>query len=87
MDKHIYTHISRWYGFQHSMYYEGAEVPDCVEFSLLDIRKRNSRARGKRKKNGNLKRTLINKTVWTLGHLSKIIKSRTSSNAFEIVYP
>ena len=43
-------------------------------FSLLDIRKRNRRSRGKCK-NGNLKRKHKNKTFWTLADLCKILKS------------
>ena len=43
-------------------------------FSLLDIRKRNRRSRGKRK-NGNLKRKQKNTTFWTLADLCKILKS------------
>ena len=43
-------------------------MPDFDVFSLLDIRSRNWRSRGKRK-NGNLKRKHKNKTFWTLADL------------------
>ena len=51
-------------------------MPDFDVFSLLDVRKRNGRSRGKRK-NGNLKRTSKRKntTVWTLADFCKILKS------------
>ena len=49
-------------------------MPDFDVFSLLDIRRRNRRSRGKRK-NGNLKRKHKNKTFWTLTDLWKILKS------------
>ena len=49
-------------------------MPDFDVFSLLDIRRRNRRSRGKRK-NGNLKRKHKNKTFWTLTDLWKIQKS------------
>ena len=49
-------------------------MPDFDVFSLLDIRMRNRRSRGKRK-NGNLKRKHKNKTFWTLTDLWKILKS------------
>ena len=49
-------------------------MPDLDVFSLLDIRRRNRRSRGKRK-NGNLKRKHKNKTFWTLADLWKILKS------------
>ena len=49
-------------------------MPDFDVFSLLDIRRRNRRSRGKRK-NGNLKRKHKNKTFWTLTDLLKILKS------------
>ena len=42
-----------------------SKMPDFDVFSLLDIRRRNRRSRGKRK-NGNLKRKHKNKTFWTL---------------------
>ena len=49
-------------------------MPDFVVFSLLDIRRRNRRSRGKRK-NYDLKRKHKNKTLWTLSDLWKILKS------------
>ena len=49
-------------------------MPDFYVFSLLDIRRRNRRSRGKRK-NGNLKRKHKNKTFWTLTDVRKILKS------------
>ena len=49
-------------------------MPDFDVFSLLDIRRRYRRFRGKRK-NGNLKREHKNKTFWTLTDLWKILKS------------
>ena len=49
-------------------------MPNFDIFSLLDIRRRNRRSRGKRK-NGNLKRKLKNKFFWTLTDLWKILKS------------
>ena len=49
-------------------------MPDFDVFSLLDIRRRNRRSRGKRK-NGNLKRKHKNKTFWTHTDLWKILKS------------
>ena len=49
-------------------------MPDFDVFSLLDIRRRNSRSFGKRK-NGYLKRKHKNKTFWTLTDLRKILKS------------
>ena len=49
-------------------------MPDFDVLSLLDVRKRNGRSRGKRT-NGNLKRKCNNKTVWTLVDLCKILKS------------
>ena len=49
-------------------------MPDFDVFSLLDIRRRNRRSRGRRK-NGNLKRKHKNKTFWTLTDLWKILKS------------
>ena len=49
-------------------------MPDFDVFSLLDIRRRNRRSRGKRK-NGNLKRKHKNKTFLTLTDLWKILKS------------
>ena len=44
-------------GFNDNIYHQGniSKMPDFDVFSLLDIRRRNSRSRGKRK-NGNLKR-------------------------------
>ena len=49
-------------------------MPYFDVFSLLDIRRRNRRSRGKRK-NGNSKRKHKNKTFWTLKDLWKILKS------------
>ena len=49
-------------------------MPDFDVFSLLDIRRRNRRSRGKRE-NGILKRKHKNKTFWTLTDLWKILKS------------
>ena len=45
-----------------------SKMPDFDVFSLLDIRRRNRRSRGKRK-NGNLKRKHKNKTFWSLTDL------------------
>ena len=63
-------------GFNDNIYHQGniSKVPDFDVFSLLDIRRRNRRSRGKRK-NGNLKRKHKNKTFWTLTDLWKILKS------------
>ena len=61
-------------GFNDNIYHEGniSRLPDFDGvFSLLDIRKRNNRFHGKRKK-GNLKRK--NKNVLTLSELSIILK-------------
>ena len=54
-------------GFNDTIYHEGniSKKPDFGVFSLLDIRRRNRRSRGKRK-NGNLKRKQKNKLF---GHL------------------
>ena len=49
-------------------------MPDFDVFSLLDIRRRYRRSRGKRN-NGNLKRKHKNKTFWALTDLWKILKS------------
>ena len=64
-------------GFNDNIYHEGniSKMPDFDVFSLLDIRRRNRRSRGKRK-NGNLKRKHKNKTFWTLADLWKILKFR-----------
>ena len=63
-------------GFNDKIYHQGniSKMPDFDVFSLLDIRRRNRRSRGKRK-NGNLKRKHKNKTFWTLTYLWKILKS------------
>ena len=63
-------------GFNDNIYHQGniSNMPDFDIFSLLDIRRRNRRSRGKRK-NGNLKRKQKNKTFWTLTELWKILKS------------
>ena len=63
-------------GFNDNIYHQGniSKMPDFDVFSLLDIRRRNRRSRGKRK-NGNLKRKHKNKTFWTLTDLWKILKS------------
>ena len=63
-------------GFNDTIYHQGniSKMPDFDVFSLLDIRRRNGRSRGKRK-NGNLKRKHKNKTFWTLTDLRKILKS------------
>ena len=63
-------------GLNDNMYHQGnlSKMPDFDVFSLLDIRGRNRRSRGKRK-NGNLKRKHKNKTFWTLTDLWKILKS------------
>ena len=57
-------------GFNDNIYHQGniSKMPDFDVFSLLDIRRRNRRSRGKRK-NGNLKRKHKNKTFWTLSDL------------------
>ena len=62
-------------GFNDNIYHQGniSKMSDFDVFSLLDIRSRNRRSRGKRK-NGNLKRKHRNKTFWTLD-LRKILKS------------
>ena len=59
-----------------SIYHQGniSKMPEFDVFSLLDIRRHNTRSRGKRK-NGNLKRKHKNKTFWTLTDLWKILKS------------
>ena len=49
-------------------------MPDFAVVSLLDIRSRNRRSRGKCK-NGNLKRKHKKKTFWTIADLCKILKS------------
>ena len=63
-------------GFNDNIYHEEniSKMPDFDVFSLLDIRKRNRKSHGKRKK-GNLKRKHKNKTFWTLVDLCKILKS------------
>ena len=63
-------------GFNDNIYHQGniSKMPDFDVFSLLDVRRRNRRSRGKRK-NGNLKRKHKNKTFWTLTDLWKILKS------------
>ena len=64
-----------------NIYHEGniSKMPDYDGFiSLLDIRRRNRRSRGKRK-NGNLKRKHKNKTFWTGADLCKILKSGSNS--------
>ena len=63
-------------GFSDNIYHQGniSKMPDFDVFSLLDIRRRSRRSRGKRK-NGNLKRKHKNKTFWTLTDLWKILKS------------
>ena len=63
-------------GFNYNIYHHGSicKMPNSDVFSLLDIRMRNRRSRGKRK-NGNLKRKHKNKTFWTLTDLWKILKS------------
>ena len=63
-------------GFNDNIYNQGniSKMPDFYVFSLLNIRRRNRRSRGKRK-NGNLKRKHKIKTFWTLTDLWKIIKS------------
>ena len=63
-------------GFNENIYHEGkiSELPDFDVCSLLDIWKRNSRYRGKRK-NGDFKHKRKNNTVWTLANFSKILKS------------
>ena len=62
--------------FNDNIYHQGniSKMPEFDVFSLLDIRRRNRRSRGKRK-NGNLKRKHKNKTFWTLTDLWKILKS------------
>ena len=57
-------------GFNDNIYHQGniSQMPDFDVFSLLDIRRRNRRSRGKLK-NGNLKRKHKNKTFWTLTDL------------------
>ena len=62
--------------FNDNIYQQGniSKMPDFDVFSLLDIRRHNSRSRGKRK-NCNLKRKHKNKTFWTLTDLWKILKS------------
>ena len=62
--------------FNNNIYHQGniSKMPGFDVFSLLDIRRRNRRARGKRK-NGNLKRKHKNKTFWTLTDLWKILKA------------
>ena len=57
-----------------NIYHQGniSKMPDFDVFSLLDIRRRNRRSRGKRK-NGNLKLKHKNKTFWTLTDLRKIL--------------
>ena len=62
-------------GFNNNIYHQGniSKMPDFDVFSLLDIRRRNRRSRGKRK-NGNLKRKHKSKTFWTLTDLWKIRK-------------
>ena len=56
-------------GFNDNIYHQGniSKMPDfdVHVFSLLDIRRRNRRSRGKRK-NGNFKRKHKNITFWTL---------------------
>ena len=61
-------------GFNDNIYYQGniSKMPDFDVLSLLDIRRRNRRSRGKRK-NGNLKRKHKNKLFWTLTDLWKIL--------------
>ena len=63
-------------GFNDNIYHQKdiAKMPDFDVFSLLDIRRRNRRSRGKCK-NGYLKRKHKNKTFWTLTDLLKIVKS------------
>ena len=63
-------------GFNDNIYHQEniSKMPDFDVFSLLDIRRRNRRSRGKRK-NGNLKRKHKNKFFWTLTDLWKILKS------------
>ena len=63
-------------GFNDNIYHEGniSKMPDFDVFSLLEVRKRNCRSRGKRK-NGNLKRKHKNKIVWTLTNLCRILTS------------
>ena len=55
MDKVITNTIHL--GFNDNIYHQGniSKMPDFDVFTLLDIRRRNRRSRGKRK-NGNLKR-------------------------------
>ena len=59
-------------GFNDNIYHQGniSKMPDFDVFSLLDIRRRNRRCRGKRK-NGNLKRKHKNKT-FMLSKLSSL---------------
>ena len=54
-------------GFNDTVYHQGniSKMPDFDVFSLLDIRRRMRRSRGKRK-NGNLKRKHKNKTFCNL---------------------
>ena len=63
-------------GFNYNIYHQGdiSKMSDFDVFSLLDIRRRNRRSRGKLK-NGNLKRKHKNKTFWTLTDLWMILKS------------
>ena len=63
-------------GFNDNIYHQGniSKMPHFDIFSLLDIRRRNRRSRGKHKY-GNLKRKHKNKTFWTLTDLWKILKS------------
>ena len=63
-------------GFNDNIYHEGniSKMPAFDVFSLLDIRKRNRKSRGKGKK-GYLKRKHKNKTFWTLADLCKVLKS------------
>ena len=62
--------------FDDNIYHQGniSKMPDFDVVSLLDIRRRNGRSRGKRK-NGNLKRKHKYKFFWTLTDLWKILKS------------
>ena len=54
-------------------------MPDFDMFSLLEVRKRNRRSRGKLK-NGNLKRKHKHKTFWTLAGFYKFLKSGRQQN-------
>ena len=62
-----------------------SKMADFDVFSLLDIRRRKRRSRGKRK-NGNLKRKHKNKTFLDTCRFMEDPKIRTSSNDFETFF-